>query len=92
VEVLPQIDLVVARAPDGAGQPDRPTAQEDGAEAGRIALYRDLHDEVGIREVARRSRQRMVLDLNCDGHAIQERRILDRQAIEGACDSRLGRR
>ena len=92
VQVLPQVDAVVAAGAHRSDQVLRLAADVDAGEARDVALDRGLDHHVGTSQVGDRPSQRVVLDLDRQRGQVQPRRLVERQAVERAARLRRGRR
>ncbi len=95
MEVLPQVDVVVARASHRPRHAIGRVAVVDAREARRVALDRRLDDDVGVVQVAPRARVGVVLDLDRQRRLDGLVALGDRHAVERAAFGdrrRLGRR
>ncbi len=79
VQVLPEVDVVVASAAHRSGPTLGLLAQENRGVAGRVALDRRLVHDIGATQVRCRASVRMVLDLHQDRRPVEPRLVVERQ-------------
>ena len=84
MQVLPQVDAVVAAGPDRADQVLRLAADVDAGEARHVALDGGLDHHVGAPQVGDRPGQRVVLDLDRQRRQIEPRQAVQGEAVERA--------